>query len=177
VFERFSRQARDAVVATQVVARETGSRTIDTRHLLVALVEGGGRTPDALLGAGVDVEALRRSVRAGLSGSGLDAAALASLGIDLDAVREQAERVFGPGALDGGQRSSGHLRFLPDARKALELALREAIRAGDRRIDDGHLLLGILRAECPGRDAVLAAGVDLAAVRAAVAQGPGSRSA
>ncbi|NLT54325.1 MAG: Clp protease [Actinomycetales bacterium] len=38
-----------------------------------------------------------------------------------------------------------HLPFTPAARKALELALREAIRLGSREITEAHLLLGLLR--------------------------------
>jgi hypothetical protein len=87
---------------------------------------------------------LRDDVRAG----GLDAAALASLGVDLEAVRARADAVFGDGALDRGtgRGRRGHIPFTPDAKKALELALRETVRLGSSAIDGAHLLLGLLRA-------------------------------
>ena len=48
MFERFTKDARSAVVGTQEVARETGSRSIDTRHLLVVLAENPGPVSRAL---------------------------------------------------------------------------------------------------------------------------------
>lgn len=41
MFERFTREARAAVTAAQQVARDAGAREIDTRHVLVALLEEG----------------------------------------------------------------------------------------------------------------------------------------
>jgi ATP-dependent Clp protease ATP-binding subunit ClpA len=64
-------------------------------------------------------------------------------------------------------------------KKALELALREAIRLKHRTIDGRHLVLGMLRAECPARGSLVSAGVDPARLRAALeTQGsPGAKSA
>ncbi|MFC7877509.1 Clp protease N-terminal domain-containing protein [Isoptericola sp. NPDC057391] len=177
MFERFTKEARAAVVDAQQVARETRSATIDTRHLLAALVGGPGPAADALRATGVDpddvVAGARRSIT---SGEALDADALAAVGVDLDAVRRRTDEVFGPGALDragaGRPRRGSHIPFTDDAKKALELALREAVRLKDKGIGGGHLLLGVLRADCPGRrllaDAAGAAGTELPAVRAAV---------
>jgi ATP-dependent Clp protease ATP-binding subunit ClpA len=77
----------------------------------------------------------------------LDSDALASLGIDLDAVRARADTVFGVGALDrAGHRSpGGHLPFAAEAKKTLELALREAVRLHSNSITANHLLLGLIR--------------------------------
>lgn len=78
---------------------------------------------------------------------GLDAEALASVGIDLGAVRERAEQAFGHGALGrwrGGRRSPGRLPLTRGSKASLQHALRAAIRLGDRRIDSGHLVLGVL---------------------------------
>jgi len=179
MFERFTREARGAVIAAQQVARDTGSRRIDTRHLLVALAEGVGPAAGALRAVGVDTDHLASRVRGDLMAAGLDPRALASLGIDLDAVRGRADSVFGRGALDRAGGKRGHLPFTRDAKKALELALREAIRLQHSRIDGRHLLLGVLRAECPARDALGAAGVDLHELRLALEgiDTPGSRSA
>lgn len=95
------------------------------------------------------------SVRTQLSGDfDADAAALQSIGIDLHAVRDIADRSFGAGAFDralrGGRRPRRrHLPFVKPAKKALELALREAVAHHDRVIGAEHLLLGVLRGGDP----------------------------
>lgn len=179
MFERFSREAREAVIAAQQVARDAASRQIDTRHVLVAMAEGIGPVATALRAAGVDVDQFTASLRAELTAAGIDPAALASLGIDLAAVREHADAVFGPGALDRAAHSPGHIPFTRDAKKALELALRETLRLKQRTIDERHLLLGILRAGCPGRAALIDRGIDLDELRRSLEDhdAPGSRSA
>lgn len=108
----------------------------------LAVLEAHSVTPDAVRGA-VDA----------LDGHDIsDADSLATLGIDLDQVRRQAEDAFGPGALDrtraardrGGRRSGGHIPVERGTRKALELALREALRMRHGYIGCEHLLLGLL---------------------------------
>jgi len=169
MFERFTKEARAAVVGAQQVARDTASRSIDTRHVLVALVEGPGPVARALGEAGGDAGVLAESARAELRAGGLDGDALAALGIDLDAVQRRADAVFGPDALArAGRARKGHIPFTPDAKKALELALREAVRLRQRSIDSGHLMLGILRAESPGRALLRQTGVDPDALRQAL---------
>jgi ATP-dependent Clp protease ATP-binding subunit ClpA len=169
MFERFTKEARTAVVDAQRVARDAGSRSVDTRHLLVALLEAPGPVPRAFREVGADADAVAASLRDDLRAGGLDADALASLGIDLDAVRRRTDAVFGPQALDrAGRTPRGHVPFTPDAKKALELALREALRLGHRGIRSSHLLLGILRAESPGRTHLAHEGVDGDALRRVV---------
>jgi ATP-dependent Clp protease ATP-binding subunit ClpA len=169
MFERFTKEARAAVVGAQQVARDTGSRSVDTRHVLVALVEAAGPVCHALGTAGADAEALAATSRADLRAGGLDAGALAGLGIDLDAVRRHTDAVFGRGALERARRApKGHIPFAPDAKKTLQVALREAIRLKQKSIHDAHLLLGILSGENPGRALLLNAGVDTSALRAAL---------
>ncbi|MFV0533461.1 MAG: Clp protease N-terminal domain-containing protein [Cumulibacter sp.] len=108
---------------------------------------------------------------------GLDADALSDLGIDLDAVRERVEAHFGPGALERGHRKA-HLPFSKAAKKSLELALREAIRLGEKAINDRHLLLGVLREGVgSGYRIVIDAGVDIAALRAELDAGGTARTA
>jgi hypothetical protein len=59
--------------------------------------------------------------------------------------------------------------FYADAREAVALARREAIRQGQGSIGCGHLLLGVLAAgHGPGAQALFAAGVDPARVRASI---------
>ncbi|WP_159795931.1 Clp protease N-terminal domain-containing protein [Puerhibacterium puerhi] len=181
MFERFTQSARTVVRDAVVTAEELRSDAVDTRHLVVALAEGAVAVPGpvatALRSVGVepaDVAAAARSAIA--AGAVLDGEALASLGIDLDAVRDRADAVFGPGALERAarprRRRARTRPFTGDAKKALELSLREAIRLGDRSIDAPHVLLGVLRADSPGGRVVVAlaqdAGSDLVAVREAL---------
>jgi ATP-dependent Clp protease ATP-binding subunit ClpA len=100
----------------------------------------------------------------------LDHAALATLGIDLDEVRARVEATFGPGALSG--RPCGHMCFTRRAKKALELAVREARALGDDRLDDVHLVLGVLReGEGVGAQILARHGVERAAIIAPVWKG------
>ncbi|MFI2103828.1 Clp protease N-terminal domain-containing protein [Isoptericola sp. NPDC019693] len=174
MFERFTKDARAVVVDAQEVAVDLRTATIDTRHLVVALARREG-TAAALRTTGLDpadVEArCRRAVEADDS---LDGAALASVGVDLDEVRRRTDEVFGRGALERAgkpRRQRSHHPFTPDAKKSLELALREAVRLGDKSIGERHLMLGVLRADCPGgrvlQSALHDAGSDVAALRAA----------
>ena len=169
MFERFTKDARMVVVGAQEVARDAASRSIDTRHLLVALLAVSGKARDALEAAGGEPATIMATARADLRAGGLDGDALAGIGIDLDAVRRQADAVFGAGALErAGRRPGGHIPFTPDAKKSLELALREAIRLKDKGIHTAHLMLGIVRAESPGRTLLERAGVDVGALRTAL---------
>ncbi|PFG42311.1 ClpA/ClpB-like protein [Isoptericola jiangsuensis] len=155
MFERFTRDAREVVVGAQQVARETRSATIDTRHLLVAMLDGAGPVLAAVHDTGLaPADVAARARRAVTSGDPLDDDALAAVGIDVAALRRRTDRLFGEGALDrAGRRPArrgGHVPFTRDAKKALELSLREAVRLHDRSIGTRHLLLGLLRADCPG---------------------------
>lgn len=64
------------------------------------------------------------------------AEAVAPLGLTLQAVRSRVQE--GPGAAPGGP-----IRFGPDAKKALELALRESLQLRSTMIEPAHLLLGL----------------------------------
>jgi ATP-dependent Clp protease ATP-binding subunit ClpA len=174
MFERFTREARDVVEDAQRVARDTGSRAIEARHVLLALLGSDSTATEDLRSVGVDARLLAESLRSALRAGGLDAAALGSVGIDLDAVRERVDVVFGAGALDRGRRPvKGHIPFTADAKKVLELALREAVRLKTNRIDNRMLLLGVLRdagspAERAVRQALTEAGSSTQALRARV---------
>lgn len=141
MFERFSRGARAAVVAAQGEARALGHERIGPEDLLLGVAVTPGRAADVLASHGFGADALRAATR-----PPIDPDALASIGIDLEEIRRRAEASFGPGALErgrGGRR--GHVPFTPEAKKALELALREALHLGDREIGAEHVLLGLLR--------------------------------
>lgn len=170
MFERFTKDARSAVVDAQQVARAAHSDQIDSRHLLVALAESEGPARSALSDGGLDVADVTTRARASISaGDALDAGALAAVGVDLDEVTRRTEATFGEGALvRAGRILRGrrkHIPFTPDAKKSLELALREAIRLGSREIHGGHLLLGLTRAESPARRILSDVGADLERIR------------
>ena len=74
-------------------------------------------------------------------GTGLAAQALESAGVTHDAARRQVEGIVGRGK---GQQA-GHIPFTPHAKKALQLALREALHLGDNCIGTEHILLAVLR--------------------------------
>ncbi|WP_446474125.1 Clp protease N-terminal domain-containing protein [Actinomadura opuntiae] len=176
MFERFTADARQAVVGAQAEARALRDHHIGTEHVLLSLLSADDALGRALRGHGLDPADLRGRIarvnRAG--GDVLDSGALRAIGIDLDAVREATEQTFGEGALDvpAGklQRyARGHIPFTPKAKKALELSLRHAVRLKQKEIRSGHLLLGLLQDE-DFLSAKLAAeaGVDVAGLRADV---------
>ncbi|MEV5651804.1 Clp protease N-terminal domain-containing protein [Nocardia sp. NPDC052254] len=167
MFERFSKAARYAIVAAQEEARELRSPQIDVEHLLLGVLssrDDGIRK--ILTDNGITAEEVRDRLIVGEADEPLgadDAAALKSIGIDLDAVRDSVQSTFGEDVFEeptpvekgrsrfrlGGTMNFGHIPFSKDAKKALELSLREAISRGDNGIRTGHVLLGILRAANP----------------------------
>ncbi|MBF6334317.1 Clp protease [Nocardia abscessus] len=163
MFERFTRSARTAIVVAQEDARELRSSTIDVEHVLLGLLAQGEPELTALLaGAGLTHAGVLRTLAEQGKGDPLgaeDAEALRSIGIDLDAVRESLEAHFGEDALEraapeprrglfgwGRAGDYRHIPFTRDAKKVLELSLREALGRKDKTIESGHILLGILRA-------------------------------
>jgi ATP-dependent Clp protease ATP-binding subunit ClpA len=176
VFERFTSRARDVVVTAQAEARDLRAGRIGTEHLLLGLLATGGTAAGVLGDLGVratDVRARVARLSCGGAPADPDPEALAAIGIDLEAIRRHVEASFGAGALDApagrGRRRRGHVPFSPRAKKVLELSLREALTLGDRHIGTEHVLLGLVREGAGlGAATLVAAGVDLHAVRAAV---------
>jgi hypothetical protein len=135
MFERFTDQARRAVVWAQDAAHELDHDHVGTEHILLGLV----RDPES-----VAVEAL------------------ASSGISPEAVRAEVEAQVGRGE----QPATRHMPFSPEAKKALELSLREALQLGHSYIGSEHLLLGLLREDQSVAARVLRSlGADREAVR------------
>jgi ATP-dependent Clp protease ATP-binding subunit ClpA len=166
MFQRFTPAARQVVVRGQDEARRFGHPWLGTEHLLLGvLAEPGAPGVSVLTDLGVTLDTGRTALRQLVGSGGLresDAEALRTLGIDLDEVRRRVEASFGPGALDEVLRRrarrrrpwrrgrcepaavSGHLPFMPRAKRALERAAREAVTRGDGHIGVEHLLLGLL---------------------------------
>jgi ATP-dependent Clp protease ATP-binding subunit ClpA len=156
MFERFTQEARDVTIGASVQAHELKDPEINTGHLLLSLLAQEDTVARKVLATlGKDVDQLREEADRARAGTRLDepdADALAAIGIDLGAIREQAEAAFGPGALDRADKQkrrrgpfANHLPFTPEAKKVLELALREALNLGDRHIGSEHVLLGLVR--------------------------------
>ncbi len=169
MLERFTSEARQALVDARDEAGRAGQDKIRSEHLLLGLLAEPGQAADAMSAAGLALEDLRARVPRGNHPGppSLDADALAALGIDLDAVRRATDATFGAGALDdvvvpGRKR----LPMADDAKQALARALKQAVRMGQRQITSGHVLLGILEQQRNGALTVLAAaGADIGALR------------
>jgi ATP-dependent Clp protease ATP-binding subunit ClpC len=115
MFERFTDQARRIVVLAQEEAKALNHTYLGTEHILLALIREGG---------------------------GVAAQAMAALGITEEAARQQVEQIT-----DRGQENprQGHIPFTPQAKKVLQLSLREAIALGHGYIGTEHILLGLIR--------------------------------
>ena len=184
MFERFTDEARRAVVLAQEQARALRHGWIGTEHLLLGVATGGsGGGARVLAKSGLDASSIRNDV-VRLIGEGgdfddRDQEALRTLGIDLDEVRHATEEAFGPGALDRPMRRGrgrcdrpgafGGLPFTPRSKKSLELALRWAVTMRSGSIGSEHLLLGL----ASDRDGMAARilrlhGIDATDIRTAV---------
>lgn len=172
MFRRFTREAGEVVGRSQEHARRLGHHWVGCEHLLVAAAESSTPTGALLREHGVRPEALEEAIEAviglgpGSANKDDDKAVLATLGIDLDEVSRAVEASFGPGALEltrtqRPRRGWHRVRrrrhaagagpswppFTPKAKRALELALREALRLKHDHVSVEHIALALL-----GRD-------------------------
>ncbi|MEE2034805.1 Clp protease N-terminal domain-containing protein [Rhodococcus chondri] len=171
MFERFTDSARAAVVAAQTEARRLRAAEIDVPHVLVGVLVVADEPLRLLLAdVGLTIDGIRSELAARSRGEELgtdDAAALEAIGIDLDQVRARLEETYGEGVLDRpaardrrgrfGDLFGDHIPFTRDAKKVLELSLREAIARHDRVIRAEHILLGVLRSDEPRSTALIEA--------------------
>lgn len=184
MFERFTADARRAVDLGMELAHDLKHDYVGTEHLLLALARTGPNlVTKSMIASGFDPVRARHDLERFVGPcpdelTDSDAAALRTIGVDLDEVRRRTEAAFGPGALERRRLWHGRRRsrvcglpFMPDAKKALELALREAVRLRDRWIAPEHLLLGLLRLDAMSSRLLLSQGIDLAALRADVVRG------
>ena len=106
-------------------------------------------------------------------GHGTGAHTLRSLDVSIEMVRAKVVALVGR----GDRAPSGHIPFTPQAKRALEGALREALHAGDHEIGTEHLLLGLIReGDSTAARVLTELGLDPDAVRQRVADlraGPG----
>jgi Clp amino terminal domain, pathogenicity island component len=137
MFERFTDQARRVIALAQEEARERNCRRVGTEHLLLGLIQ---------------------------EREGIALAALELLGISPEMVRRQVEEITGQG--QGQESSAGYAQYTLRAKKALDLARREALQLGHHHIGTEHILLSLIReGEGPAAQALLELGADLSLVR------------
>lgn len=195
MYERFTDEARDAIMEAQREARALGHDHVGTEHLLIGLLHlpprGDGPPTEAeplgigqrvLAGLGVTLDRARAEAERLVPGQGpgyteADAEALRAIGIDVNEVRRRVEEAFGPGALDGrgglGRRrpaASAAVRpaFTSRSKQAMELAVRESLRLGHGHIGTEHLLLAIAASEGRSAEILQRLDADPAAVRSRV---------
>src|SRR5271156_6464617 len=126
-FERFTRNARAAVVLAQEEARELCDRETGSQHLLLGILQAAGDDLSTVLaGYGLTAEVVRsRMAEYSPGDKSFDEAAnaLSTIGIDLRAVRDSVARTFGTDAFGNAlsrsgrrRRSRGHMSFSHDAK-------------------------------------------------------------
>lgn len=128
-FGKFTPRARTVVVAAQEAANITGSAEISIGHLVLGLLSEG----DGLAG--------RLIVEQGVALADIASAALTTVGGDATAAPEALKAATVAGKM------SGLIPFGADAKKALELTFREALRLGHNYIGTEHILLAVLEQE------------------------------
>ena len=137
IFKRFAREPRECVIAAVEEARALGHDSVGDEDLLLGVLRADrGTAAVALASLGVTLEAAREESEA------MTSDALSSIGISLEDVRREAGDAF-----DMRLPDDRNIPFAPRAKKALERALKEALRLGDNRIGTEHVLLGIVSNE------------------------------
>ena len=114
-FRRFTGRAERAVIAARQEAIKRRHNHVFPEHLVLGLLH----EPE-----------------------GLAAKAIVALGVSPETAREALGAALAPATAD--EPVSGHIPFVPRAKKVLELALREALTLGHNYIGTEHLLLGLL---------------------------------
>jgi ATP-dependent Clp protease ATP-binding subunit ClpA len=114
MFERFTDKARALVTRAQFEARSRNHAHIGTEHLLLAMLN----SHDNNMGARV----------------------LGALGVQPELVLARVDELVEIGP----ERTIKRVPFTPRAKKALDLALREAMKLGHNYIGTEHVLLGLL---------------------------------
>ncbi|WP_062983421.1 Clp protease N-terminal domain-containing protein [Nocardia anaemiae] len=140
-FAKFTPRARQIVVASQELARDSDHREITVGHLVLALLS----QPE-----------------------GLGAREIVAQGVKLDVVRDAATAAIAQQPADPA-KVPALIPFGPDAKKVLELTFREALRLGHNYIGTEHVLLALLEQE-NGSGILSDLGVDKAKAEADLAE-------
>ncbi|WP_030678202.1 Clp protease N-terminal domain-containing protein [Streptomyces rimosus] len=116
-FSRYTDRARNVVVTSQNEARTAHNTEIGTLHLVLGLLA----QPE-----------------------GLAARAIVAQGVTLDSVRQRVTEALPAGTAEGMPEL---IPFDAQAKKALELTFREALRLGHNYVGTEHILLALLELE------------------------------
>ncbi len=131
---RFTRESRRCVEAAVQEAVELGHDSVGDEDLLLGILRvDDGISAGALASLGVTLEAVRSESEE------MTSEALASIGISLEDIHREVGNVFGWGLTDARE-----VPFSPRAKRALEEALKQALRMGDNFVTTEHVLLGII---------------------------------
>ncbi len=147
MFERFTKDARATVRDARREALSAGDEAIEAEHLLLALA---GR--DEFHALGLDHDRLAEAL------ADEERRSLASVGVNLDEIEPPP-----------ATRARREPRMATSSKLVLHRALGAAMKRGDRHVDAGHVLLGVLSAE-HGRAAraLRIAEIDVDALRAQI---------
>ena len=171
MLERFTKRAREVVERAQSIAMESRASQVRPEHLFAAILwDDQCLAVRVLVAQGTSTDRLHAELdrRRARYVDGLDdddAEALQAIGIDLDEVVRRIDRNLG-----GPSTRRRRPPFSRGSKKALQLALREAIALRHNYIGTEHLLLGLARGEDRVvADTLGAFGIERAALRSAVA--------
>ena len=139
MFERFGKDAQAVVLAALAAAKRLGAENVEPEHLLLGLAEGSTPAARAIAEAGMDAQVITAAIEADLVAM-------------LEVVGVPASVVDAMPAAPRGDRPD----FGVHGKRALEQAVRDAVRRNDRRIGSEHVLLGVLHAPSPTLTRVLA---------------------
>ncbi|MHA6759116.1 Clp protease N-terminal domain-containing protein [Streptacidiphilus sp. PAMC 29251] len=191
MMERFSTTARQAVVDAVEAARAEHAPALGEEHLLAGLLAQADSTAVRLLaasGCGPDQHAAllaecRDYRRRGGIGRA-EAEALRGLGIEVDEIIDRVEEIWGEGALLepvplGSSGRRGRKRLLgsnppwrPEAKKALETSLRQALDLRSKTIGSEHVLLGLLVSPGAAKEVLTGRGITSLHIRALIQTEP-----
>ncbi len=144
------------MAGAEAEARAAGMSSIEAEHLLLAATRRDSPAAHALAELGLDRDGIAAALEAETERS------LLAVGI----TPSELEPPGPPPATAGRVRPAASFKL------ALERALRVAVARGDRRIETGHVVLGVLKAEAGTVPRALSlAGVDRAALADRVAAG------
>src|SRR4051812_48017551 len=127
MFERFVRDARIVALEAKSVAAGLGSSSVEAEHLLVSLASTDHPAGAALREVGLEPQEVRDAIQRDFERS-LACVGIAAGGADVPANCRRTKPRWGA-----------------SAKQALERAVKEAKRGGDRHIGCEHILLGLLR--------------------------------
>jgi len=145
MFSRFTPCARNTLVAAGRVAERAGAQVIDAAHLAVALLnEPEGLAAKIIHGAGLSDEQV-------------------CVAFELVPVQGQDEQD------EAAAAALGALRFTDAGEAALQGSVKAALRLGHHYIGTEHLLLGLLGADGPDAETLMAIGLSVESVERALA--------